>query len=63
MGESGLGTLRAQAIADSTVTVNTTDGNVVLTGTARTLQDVDRATALARLVPDVQSVDNEMSLR
>jgi len=51
-----------RALRYETITVSTIDGVVTLTGVVRTSNELDRATAIARMVPNVQLVKNHLTM-
>lgn len=51
------------SLRQDNIVVTTTDGVVVLTGSAVSAVDRRRAVALANLVPGVQSVDNSIAVK
>lgn len=60
--------VRASVSADASlqgdaIVVTTTDGNVALSGNVVTSEDMRRAVALARTVPGVQSVENDLTVK
>ena len=52
-----------KSVSARNITVNTTKGVVVLTGTAATAQESDKAAEIARSVKGVTSVENDIRVQ